>query len=180
MPQLQCAAGVPQTPAGADVPPLRPNGGIRCRRSAPSAAARSTTAASAPSVLRKNWRNFCPAPAFCGWTRLYRQKNAHETMLAQFARHEYDILLGTQMVAKGLDFEKLHLWGAGHRLAVVRAGLPRLRERVQPGHAGGGPRRPGHCPAARMIQTTVPDHPVLQLAAAQDYEAYYREGNHLP
>ena len=39
------------------------------------------------------------------------KKNAHETMLAQFARHEYDILLGTQMVAKGLDFEKVTLVG---------------------------------------------------------------------
>ena len=39
------------------------------------------------------------------------RKDAHETMLAQFARHEYDILLGTQMVAKGLDFEKVTLVG---------------------------------------------------------------------
>ena len=39
------------------------------------------------------------------------QKNAHENMLAAFARGEYDIMLGTQMVAKGLDFEKVTLVG---------------------------------------------------------------------
>ena len=39
------------------------------------------------------------------------RKDAHETMLAQFARQEYDILLGTQMVAKGLDFENVTLVG---------------------------------------------------------------------
>ena len=32
-------------------------------------------------------------------------KDAHEKLLAKFARHEYDIMVGTQMVAKGLDFE---------------------------------------------------------------------------
>ena len=35
------------------------------------------------------------------------RKNAHETMLRRFAKDEYDIMLGTQLVAKGLDFEKV-------------------------------------------------------------------------
>ena len=39
------------------------------------------------------------------------RKNAHETMLRRFAKGEYDIMLGTQMVAKGLDFEKVTLVG---------------------------------------------------------------------
>lgn len=39
------------------------------------------------------------------------QKNAHEKMLARFAKQEYDILLGTQMVAKGLDFGNVTLVG---------------------------------------------------------------------
>ena len=54
------------------------------------------------------------------------KKNAHETMLAQFARHEYDILLGTQMVAKGLDFEGAHssvCW-ASTRCCSGRASAP--------------------------------------------------------
>ena len=36
-------------------------------------------------------------------------KDAHEKLLAKFARHEYDIMVGTQMVAKGLDFEDVTL-----------------------------------------------------------------------
>ena len=39
------------------------------------------------------------------------RKNAHETMLRRFAAGEYDIMLGTQMVAKGLDFEQVTLVG---------------------------------------------------------------------
>ena len=38
-------------------------------------------------------------------------KDAHEKLLAKFARHEYDIMVGTQMVAKGLDFEDVTLVG---------------------------------------------------------------------
>lgn len=104
------------------------------------------------------------------------KKNAHETMLAQFARHDYDILLGTQMVAKGLDFEKVSLvgvlgidsllFGQGFRayesvFSLVTQVIGRCGRADIPGRA--------------LIQTTVPDHPVLQLAAAQDYEAFYRE-----
>ena len=38
-------------------------------------------------------------------------KDAHEKLLAKFARHEYDIMVGTQMVAKGLDFAGVTLVG---------------------------------------------------------------------
>ena len=104
------------------------------------------------------------------------QKNAHETMLAQFGRQEYDILLGTQMVAKGLDFEKVTvvgvlgidslLFGQGFRayesvFSLVTQVIGRGGRAALPGRA--------------LIQTTVPNHPVLQLAAEQDYEAFYRE-----
>ena len=104
------------------------------------------------------------------------KKNAHETMLAQFARHDYDILLGTQMVAKGLDFEKVSLVGVlGIDSLLFGQGF-RAYESVfslvtQVIGRGGRAALPGRA----LIQTAVPDHPVLQLAAAQDYEAYYRE-----
>lgn len=104
------------------------------------------------------------------------KKNAHETMLAQFARHDYDILLGTQMVAKGLDFEKVSLVGVlGIDSLLFGQGF-RAYESVfslvtQVIGRGGRADIPGRA----LIQTTVPDHPVLQLAAAQDYEAFYRE-----
>ena len=103
-------------------------------------------------------------------------KDAHETMLAQFARQEYDILLGTQMVAKGLDFEKVTLVGVlGIDSLLFGQGF-RAYESVfslitQVVGRGGRAELPGRA----LIQTSVPDHPVLQLAAAQDYEGFYAE-----
>ena len=104
------------------------------------------------------------------------RKDAHETMLAQFARHDYDILLGTQMFAKGLDFEKVTLVGVlGIDSLLFGQGF-RAYESVfslitQVVGRGGRAALPGRA----LIQTSVPDHPVLQLAAAQDYEGFYRE-----
>lgn len=104
------------------------------------------------------------------------QKNAHETMLTQFGRQEYDILLGTQMVAKGLDFEKVTLVGVlGIDSLLFGQGF-RAYENVfslvtQVIGRGGRAALPGRA----LIQTTVPEHPVLQLAAEQDYESFYRE-----
>ena len=50
---------------------------------------------------------------------------AHERLLNQFGKGEADILIGTQMVTKGLDFENVTLVGAGRGPESVRAGLPR-------------------------------------------------------
>ena len=92
------------------------------------------------------------------------------------ARQEYDILLGTQMVAKGLDFEKVTLVGVlGIDSLLFGQGF-RAYESVfslitQVVGRGGRAELPGRA----LIQTCVPDHPVLQLAAAQDYEGFYRE-----
>ncbi len=104
------------------------------------------------------------------------QKNAHEQMLARFARQEYDILLGTQMVAKGLDFEKVTLVGVlGIDSMLFGQGF-RAYESVfslitQVVGRGGRADLPGRA----LIQTAVPGHPVLQLAARQDYAAFYKE-----
>lgn len=104
------------------------------------------------------------------------QKNAHERMLAEFGRQDYDILLGTQMVAKGLDFEKVTLVGVlGIDSLLFGQGF-RAYESVfslvtQVIGRGGRAALPGRA----LIQTAVPDHPVLRLAAAQDYRAFYRE-----
>ena len=104
------------------------------------------------------------------------RKNAHEQMLARFARQEYDILLGTQMVAKGLDFEKVTLVGVlGIDSMLFGQGF-RSFENVfslvtQVVGRGGRAELPGRA----LIQTTVPDHPVLQLAAAQDYPRFYEQ-----
>ena len=104
------------------------------------------------------------------------QKNAHEKMLARFAKREYDILLGTQMVAKGLDFGNVTLVGVlGIDSLLFGQGF-RSYENVfslitQVVGRGGRAELPGRA----LIQTAVPDHPVLQLAAAQDYPAFYQQ-----
>ena len=104
------------------------------------------------------------------------QKNAHEKMLARFAKQEYDILLGTQMVAKGLDFGNVTLVGVlGIDSLLFGQGF-RSYENVfslitQVVGRGGRAELPGRA----LIQTAVPDHPVLQLAAAQDYPAFYQQ-----
>jgi primosomal protein N' (replication factor Y) len=103
-------------------------------------------------------------------------KDAHEQLLAKFARHEYDILLGTQMVAKGLDFEDVTLVGVlGIDSLLFGQGF-RTYETVfslvtQVVGRGGRAQHPGHA----IIQTSDPDNPVLNLAAAQDYDAFYEQ-----
>ena len=104
------------------------------------------------------------------------QKNAHERMFTRFARQEYDILLGTQMVAKGLDFEKVTLVGVlGIDSMLFGQGFRSYENTfsliTQVVGRGGRAELPGRA----LIQTAVPEHPVLQLAAGQDYEAFYQE-----
>lgn len=104
------------------------------------------------------------------------QKNAHEQMLARFAAGEYDIMLGTQMVAKGLDFEKVTLVGVlgidsllfsqGFRayenvFSLVTQVVGRSGRAADSGHA--------------VIQTTDPQNPVLALAASQNYTAFFEQ-----
>lgn len=104
------------------------------------------------------------------------QKNSHEKMLAEFAAGQHDILLGTQMVAKGLDFEKVTLVGVlGIDSMLFGQGF-RAFENVfslvtQVIGRGGRAELPGRA----LIQTVVPEHPVLKLAASQDYPAFYRQ-----
>ena len=103
-------------------------------------------------------------------------KDAHEKLLAKFARHEYDIMVGTQMVAKGLDFEDVTLVGVlgidsllfaqGFRAYETVVGLVALVV----GRSGRA-----KAPGFAIIQTTDPDNPVLNLAAAQDYAAFFAQ-----
>ena len=103
-------------------------------------------------------------------------KDAHETLLRRFSRHEYDIMVGTQMVAKGLDFEDVTLVGVLGIDSLLYAQGFRAYENVfslvtQVVGRGGRSSAPGHA----VIQTTDPENPVLRLAAAQDYDAFYSE-----
>ena len=114
-------------------------------------------------------------------------RNGHEQMLKRFEEKKIPILLGTQMVSKGLDFENVTLVGvldadmslyvSNYRAAETTFSL--ITQVV--GRAGRG-----ETAGAAMIQTMTPEHPVLLLAAKQDYDAFYdmeiaiRELHHCP
>ena len=103
-------------------------------------------------------------------------KDAHEKLLAKFADHEYDIMVGTQMVAKGLDFEDVTLVGVLGIDSLLFAQGFRAYENVfslitQVVGRSGRAKAPGFA----IIQTTDPDNPVLNLAAAQDYDAFFEQ-----
>ena len=98
----------------------------------------------------------------------------HEAMLKKFREQQIPILLGTQMVAKGLDFPSVTLVGvidADMSLYVdnFRAAETTFSLITQVvGRSGRGADA-----GCAMIQTMTPEHPVLRLAAKQDYDAFY-------
>ncbi len=102
-------------------------------------------------------------------------KNSHEKKLTEFKNGEYDILLGTQMVAKGLNFPKVTLVGVLSADQTLYSEDFRSYERAFSlltqvvGRSGRGER-----PGRAIIQTFTPENPIMQLAAAQDYEEFYR------
>jgi primosomal protein N' (replication factor Y) len=103
-------------------------------------------------------------------------KRDYETILAGFRDHHYDILVGTQMIAKGHDIPNVTLVGIVN--ADLGLGLPDFRaaERTfqlltqAAGRAGRG-----ETPGIVLIQTIQPEHYAIQCAAGQDYEKFYRK-----
>ena len=101
---------------------------------------------------------------------------AYETGFSAFAKHEYDILCGTQMIGKGLDFPNVTLVGVLSVDKALFAGDFRSYERtfsLVTQVVGRGGR--GSSPGRAILQTFMPDHYVLTLAAAQDYDRFYEE-----
>ncbi len=106
-------------------------------------------------------------------------KRAFETILYGFRAGEYDILTGTQMIAKGHDIPNVTLVGVVS--ADIGLGLPDFRaaERTfqlltqAAGRAGRG-----DSPGRVVIQTLNPDHYAVECAAAQDYAAFYEKEIH--
>lgn len=102
-------------------------------------------------------------------------KNAHAKALGAFANGDYDILIGTQMVAKGLDFPRVTLVGIVSADNELYGGDFRGNEKTFDlltqviGRAGRGEKK-----GRAVIQTVSPDNLILTLAARQDYEAFYQ------
>ncbi|MGT2934047.1 primosomal protein N' [Streptococcus catagoni] len=103
-----------------------------------------------------------------------RQKGSHEKLLDQFGNYQADILLGTQMIAKGLDFPNVTLVGVLN--ADTSLNLPDFRSSektfqllTQVAGRAGRAEKAGEV----LIQTYNPDHYAIQLAKDQNYEAFY-------
>ena len=105
-----------------------------------------------------------------------RTKDSYEKILASFAKHEADILVGTQMIVKGHDFPNVTLVG------VIAADLSLNMDDYHCGErtfqllvqAAGRAGR-GSAPGEVVIQTYDPEHYSIKTAAKQDYQAFYQE-----
>ena len=104
------------------------------------------------------------------------RKGMHEEMIEAFRNHEYDILLGTQMVAKGLDFSLVTLVGVLN--ADTSLNIPDFRSSEntysllsQVAGRSGRAEKNGYV----IIQTFNPDHYAISLTAKQDYLEFFRK-----
>ncbi len=103
-------------------------------------------------------------------------KNSHEKLLKAFSDGEYDILIGTQMVAKGLDFPNVTLVGVLSADQMLYSDDYRSFERAFSmltqvvGRSGRG-----SAPGRAVIQTYTPENPIIELASQQDYDAFYED-----
>jgi len=109
-----------------------------------------------------------------------RKKGAHEKLFNQFERKEASILLGTQMIAKGLDFPDVTLVGVIN--ADTALGLPDFRSAEKTfqlltqvsGRSGRGEKE-----GKVIIQSYNPEHYAIQYAKQHDYDAFYKREMHL-
>jgi primosomal protein N' (replication factor Y) (superfamily II helicase) len=103
-----------------------------------------------------------------------RSKTGYETIIAQFENGETDILVGTQMVTKGLDFDKVSLVGVFNADRMMHFPDFRSHERAyqlitQVSGRAGRRARQGEV----VIQTANPDHPLLNFILKHDFESFY-------
>jgi primosomal protein N' (replication factor Y) len=102
-----------------------------------------------------------------------RKPGSHEEVLAAFKAGDVHILLGTQMIAKGLDFPNVTLVGVVNADTALHLPDFRAAERTfqlvaqVAGRTGRGD-RPGHV----LVQTYCPDHPAVVHAVKHDYEGF--------
>ena len=102
------------------------------------------------------------------------RKSSHERLLSAFSNGEYDILIGTQMVAKGLNFPKVTLVGVLNPDTMLYSDDYRSYERTFSlltqvvGRSGRGESK-----GVAVIQTYTPENNVITMAASQDYERFY-------
>jgi len=103
-----------------------------------------------------------------------QKKESCEEIFKQFRSHKADVLIGTQMIAKGFHFPAVTLVGvlnADAPLSIPDFRAPESTFQLLTQVAGRSGR--SDLPGEVIFQTFLPDHPILKLAAAQDYSAFY-------
>ncbi|MBM4459751.1 MAG: primosomal protein N' [Chloroflexi bacterium] len=103
-------------------------------------------------------------------------KGSHDAILGRFIAHDADVLIGTQMIAKGLDLPLVTLVGViaadvGLFLPDFRAGERTFQLLTQVAGRAGRTALGGQV----IVQTYHPDHPAIVAASRHDYEAFYRQ-----
>lgn len=105
-----------------------------------------------------------------------RNKNAHDVLIQQFEQRKLDVLVGTQMVVKGLDFDNVDLVGILDADGLLHFADFRVHERgfqLMEQVSGRAGRKDGK--GKVLIQTMNPGHPVLQYVAHHDFTGMYTE-----
>jgi primosomal protein N' (replication factor Y) len=105
-----------------------------------------------------------------------RGKNAHDILIQQFEQQKIDILAGTQMVVKGLDFDNVDLVGILDADGLLHFADFRVNERAyqlmeQVSGRAGRKEETGKV----LVQTSQPQHPVLQIVQQHDYKKMFEE-----
>lgn len=103
-------------------------------------------------------------------------KNAHDVLIQQFEQQRIDILVGTQMVVKGLDFDHVDLVGILDADALLHFADFRVNERAfqlmeQVSGRAGRKQETGKV----IVQTSQPEHPILKFVQAHDYKGMFSE-----
>jgi len=118
-----------------------------------------------------------PTARILRWDRdTTAEKGSHEALLDRFSRHDADVLIGTQMIAKGLDLPRVTLVGVISADTALNLPDFRAAERTfqllaqVAGRAGRGPSG-----GQVIIQTYTPEHYAIQSAARHDYAGFYAQ-----
>ena len=108
-------------------------------------------------------------------TDTMRTRGSHERTLDAFRARELDILVGTQMIAKGLDFPDVMLVGVVNADAALHLADFRAAERTcQLVTQVAGRSGRGALGGRVVVQTSTPEHPAIRSAGRHDYEAFVR------
>ncbi len=105
-----------------------------------------------------------------------RNRAAYENTIADFEQHKIDVLIGTQMLTKGLDFDRLQLVGILNADSMLNFPDFRAHEhafQLMTQVSGRAGRKSGR--GSVIIQTSDPQHPVIQYVLNNDYQAFFQK-----